>query len=236
MFSPVAESAVTKIMNLPSRPRFAIRFAKSRHTFRPAVALGLVLALFLPTLCLGVSAAENQSAPLVIEYDRHVFYRGENGDLVCREPTAIERGQLDKVRPKNLRQINHLSADAMALRSDTPDNAEDGLTIVLRATNQLKANAGAEEAFIRAATHWEDVITSPITIYVDVDYGSTVFGDPWPENVLASTGSPAITNATYSGVRNRLIQGANTPEKATIYNLLPANSVPTNTGPQLRYP
>ena len=214
------------------RPTFAIRLAPFTHSFRPAVALSLVLALFLTSLCLNVSA-QTKSAPPSIEYDHFVFYRDENGDMVCREATAAERSELEKIAPKNLRQINHLGEvgeEAMALRSTASENAEDGLTIVLRATDQLKATAGAEAAFIRAATAWENVVTSPLTIFLDVDYGPTNFGQNWPTGVLASTSSPSISNATYSTVRSRLISGANTPEKSTIYNLLPANSLPTDTG------
>ena len=217
-------------MKLPTRrPTFIIRFASLRDSFRPAVALSLVLALFVTSLCLSVSAQTLTKTPAG-DWDHFMVYQDENGDMVCREATAAERDELQKINPRNLRQINHLedAGDAMALRS-TEENAVDHLTIVLRATDQLKAIPGAEAAFIRAATQWENAVTSPITIYLDVDYGPKNFGQDFPSGVLASTSSPSFTQG-YTTVRNNLIAGANTPEKSNIYNLLPASSVPTDTG------
>ena len=219
-------------MNLLSRrPRFANRLASFSHSFRPTVALGLVLALFLSSLCLTVSAQTSSDAP-VIQYDHFVFYRDENGDMVCRDANDAERHELDKISPKNLRPINHIEDDGlMAMALQTPgENFNGGLRIHAEATDQLKATPGAEAALIRAATAWENVITSPITIYLDVDYGATNFGQTWPSGVLASTSSPSLTNASYPTVRNTLLAGANTAEKLNIYNLLPAGSVPTDTG------
>ena len=165
-------------MNLLSRrPRFANRLASFSHSFRPTVALGLVLALFLSSLCLTVSAQTSSDAP-VIQYDHFVFYRDENGDMVCRDANDAERHELDKISPKNLRPINHIEDDGlMAMALQTPgENFNGGLRIHAEATDQLKATPGAEAALIRAATAWENVITSPITIYLDVDYGATNFG------------------------------------------------------------
>jgi hypothetical protein len=215
-------------MNLLSRRPIFIRLTPIKHSFRPAVALSLVLALFFTSLSLTVSA-QTPSGPPTFEYDHFVFYRDDNGDMVCRDANDAERQVLDKVSPKNLHPINHLEEEAMALRSPG-ENFNGGLRIHAEGTEQLKSIPGAEAALLRAATAWENVITSPVTIYLDVDYGPTNFGQTWPSGVLASTASVALTNANYSTVRNNLIAGANTPEKSTIYNLLPTGSLPTDTG------
>ena len=217
-------------MYLPTRrPKFVISCIQYRDRFRPALALSLVLALFLPTLCLNV-AAQTPTETKSIEYDHFMIYEAENGDTVCRAATLAERIELEKIVPRNLQRINHtdFGAEAMAL-SAPGENAAGGLTIIMEATQQLKDNPAAEAAFIRAATAWENVVSSPITIYLDVDLGTTNFGSPWPTGVLGSTSSPSVS-ANYSTVRNNLIAGANTSEKLTIYNLLPTGSVPTDTG------
>ena len=49
------------------------------------------------------------------------------------------------------------------------------LDIILRPTAQLQANPEALAAFERAAATWENLITTEITVVVDVDYGTTRF-------------------------------------------------------------
>jgi hypothetical protein len=65
-----------------------------------------------------------------------------------------------------------------------------GLDIVLRATAQLQANPAAVAAFTNAAARLERVIRTPVTVTMDVDYGTTRFGTPFSgPNVLGSTSS-----------------------------------------------
>ncbi len=68
---------------------------------------------------------------------------------MCREATLVERRNLENIRPKNLRQINHLDTNAMV--EPQGDNGETHLTIILRATAQLDAAPNAKAAFLRAA-------------------------------------------------------------------------------------
>src|SRR6185369_11523373 len=67
---------------------------------------------------------------------------------------------------------------------------------------------------------------------VDVDFGATNFGDPWPANVLGATGSPSST-FSYQSVRTNLNAEATAEGNATkqaIFNALPATTVPTDLG------
>src|SRR5688572_13677136 len=189
---------------------------------RCILALGLVATMFLTSLIFTVSASP-PSDPTP-ENDHFLLYRGTDGDTVCREATLAEGLELDKIQPEDLRQINHINKDGSL------SAAADRLTIILRGTAALEANAPAKAAFVRAAAAWENVITSPVTIYLDVDYGPKNFGQDWPENVLGSTSSPSLSSVNYGVVRNNLIAGANTPAKLAVYNALPASSVPTDSG------
>ena len=85
-----------------------------------------------------------------------------------------------------------------------------GLTIILRATAQLDANPTAKQAFIAAAAKWEALIKDPITIAIDVDFGTTFFGTPFSEaNVLGATSSPQFFfSGNYPDVRQRLVNHA----------------------------
>ncbi|HEU4711828.1 MAG TPA: NF038122 family metalloprotease [Pyrinomonadaceae bacterium] len=196
--------------------------------YRTACALTLVLAIFLSSLGLTVSVqAQTSPASPEIEYDHFMIYQGDDGDTICREATPIEREQLEKVRPKNLRQINHTGMNALA--ESTSDNAGPNLTIILRATANLESAPLAKAAFIRAAANWEAVVNSPVTIYLDADYGSTNFGQAWGAGVLGSTSSPSMTSS-FSTVRSMLINGANGTPKQNVYNALPTGAVPTDVG------
>ncbi len=203
-----------------------------RFTARRTLAFALMAFVFLPSLSLSVSA-QTSSIPvdtLTIETDYFLLYRGDNGDTVCREANALERAELEAIRPRDLRQINHIDDFKQQGFTTQSHTGSPHLKIILRATANLEANAPAKAAFIRAAAAWENIITSPVTIYVDVDYGATNFGETWKDGVLGSTSSPSIINVNYNVVRNSLISGADTQAQLGVYNALPANSVPMDTG------
>jgi len=195
------------------------------YNSRRMLALALVVFVFLPTLTLTVSA--NAPADPPTEYEHFVVYQGADGNTTCREATTAEARELDKIKPVGLLPINHLNESPKPRlgAEDLPSH----LTIILNATAALDANAPAKAAFVRAAAAWENRINSPVTIYINVDYGPTNFGTTWPTGVLGSTSSPSLSYA-YTQVRNRLLAGANTPAKLAVYNALPASSIPIDTG------
>ena len=140
----------------------------------------------------------------------------------CRPMTTREKRELDFDRPRGALRV---LGDANAQRTQ-----QAGLKITLRGTTQLDNFPQAKAAFQAAAAKWEALIKTPITIVLDVDYGPTRFGSPYPSGVLGSTGSQTLPN-TYANVRNAL---RNTPAGAAqtaIYNALPATSLPTDLGP-----
>jgi hypothetical protein len=129
-----------------------------------------------------------------------------------------------------MRAINHL--DSVGKTREIQPSAAPNLTIVLRATQQLQQNGAATAAFTRAAKNWEDIIKSPVTVYLDVDYGATNFGQTWPSGVLGST-HPVSQSYPYQSVRTNLIAEANGEGNATkqaILNALPGTTVPTDLG------
>jgi hypothetical protein len=192
--------------------------------YRQILALGLVLIVFLPTLVITVSAY----APVdnTTDYDHFLIYADEKGDTVCREATDSEARELDKIKPAGLRPINHLDLIKSGLKAEA---LPQHLTIILRASANLQANAPAMAAFTRAAQAWENIITSPVTIYIDADVGPNNFGTPWDDGVLGATSSPSIS-VGYTTVRSTLNAIANTAAKQTVYNALPQSSVPIDSG------
>lgn len=192
------------------------------------LALALAVLILLPSFALTVAAQTPPSKSP--DNDYFMLYADPSGDTVCRTATAAERGELEKITPKNLRQINHLDDKSMGLSTEADNALPAHLTIILRATANLESNAAAKAAFVRAAAEWESIVTSPVTIYIDADFGPDNFGAPWGDNILGSTTAPSGIYS-YSFVRGNLLAGSNTATKTTVYNALPSSSVPVDTNP-----
>ncbi|HKN81930.1 MAG TPA: NF038122 family metalloprotease, partial [Pyrinomonadaceae bacterium] len=197
-----------------------------RFSARRAFALALMAIIFLPSFSIRVLAHDSSDTST----DNQVFllYRGPDGDIACREASAAERSQLEVPRPQGLRQINHIN-EAKAVGPGA-EALPSHLTIILRATANLQANAAAQAAFVRAATNWENLVSSPVTIYIDVDYGPNNFGQAWPAGVLGSTSSPPSAFAIYGPMRNSLIANSSSSTKSAVYAALPPSAVPTDLG------
>lgn len=159
-----------------------------------------------------------------------VRYQDETGNLGCRDATKEEAELLSERRilDQDMRQLNHL--ETLAENGISP-NADGGLKIILRGTPQLDGFPDAKNGFINAAARWEAIIKTPITIVVDVDYGTTRFGTPYPSGVIGSTrGQTLGANDIYNDIRDLLIATASNQQETSLYNSLPAGSLPTDLG------
>src|SRR5438128_1374703 len=200
--------------------------------FRDILTLGLAALLFFAPLSIQVRAQQPASGSKMPKTDQFIIHQNPDGEVVCREATIAERRERE-VNPKLLHQITHLESNSYL--QTTPLGVNDlpaHLTINLRGTAQLElpVNQAAKAAFIRAAQTWENQILSPVTIYIDVDFGTTDFGDPWGAGVLGATSSPSLVGVPYQSVRNNLIASASTANETIAYNALPNNTVPTDLG------
>jgi hypothetical protein len=145
--------------------------------------------------------------------------RYRDGGIACDDPTPEELGfVLTEVPESDLTIISPARKDA------------NGLTIVLRGTTQLNSFPAAQQGFVAAAARWQALIKSPITVIMDVDFGPTRFGEPYPDGVLGSTSSQIVGGSNnYNAIRSALVSKASPAEAATIA-ALPTGSVPTDIG------
>lgn len=152
-----------------------------------------------------------------------VLVEGTGGQVVCREATPEEMLWMKRRDP------------TLPLRVISPvrlNQQQAGLRLILRATPQLDRFPQAKAAFLRAAQTWERLIQTQITVVLDVDFGPTRFGEPFPPGVLGSTASQEIGGSTiYPNVQERLRSGATSSQEGTIYTALPPQRVPTDLGP-----
>jgi hypothetical protein len=146
------------------------------------------------------------------------------GQAVCLE-ASVEQTRSIKDRDPNLPLI-------MLTPDLDPSSAQrTGLRIILRGTSQLQSFPAAIEAFKRAAARWETLIQTPVTIVIDVDFGATLVGKPFDDDVVAETDAQVLGgNSLYPAVRADLISGPYSPEQTLLYGSLPAKAVPTDIG------
>ncbi len=204
---------------------------------RGSLALFLMLAMSLPY---GFNAAagsrmmpshpisnQSRSLPLPVP-ESHAFINYRNdGAVGCRDATEAEAQRLKRRASEPLHKISSPRQNSNL----TIETQSTGLQIVLRGTNQLENFPAAKAAFLAAAARWQAVIATPITVVVDVDFGSTWFGESYDTKVLGQTDSQLLGDSSiYSEVRDSLIGLALGDNRATIYNQLPLSRVPTDIG------
>jgi hypothetical protein len=161
---------------------------------------------------------------------------------VARERGFVmnERGDAAVCLPSGARMHRSVRAGAVPLHvigEDVRDAAAGGLNIVLRATEQLEAYPAAMAAFERAAAVWEARIANPITVYVDVDFGPLLFGQPFPGGfvAIAIPDDRVSDEGAYAELRRLLAAHADNAAEAALYAALPADSIPTDLGSTTRY-
>jgi hypothetical protein len=143
------------------------------------------------------------------------------GRAVCLEADAE---QAQNIRDRN---------PSVPLTPLVPDPLPDqqGLRIILRGTSQLRGFPLATEAFKRAAARWEAAIQTRVTIVIDVDFGTTLFGKSFAQDVVASSDAQTLSgNALYPAVRSGLISKAIAPQRASLLNSLPLETLSTDGG------
>lgn len=203
---------------------------------RRVVAMSAAAFLLVP--CVGAvtgaraqgrseAAVAIEEVPVPFELNRGNIYVMEGGRRVCRTADYVETQAMKRRAPgEELKVINGESLSKIRRRGN------GGLAIILRGTSQLDSFPSAKAALIRAAETWMELIRTPATVYFDVDFGPTRFGDPYPNGVLGSTDSNFPTTAsTWSGLRGRLLTKSNSTAETDLLNLLPSTSgVPTTEG------
>lgn len=167
-----------------------------------------------------IDAQNDLSWSLTAEPSYFIIQADDTGSS-CRDAT-----------PEESKYFNERSADlALSEIDELRVQADEGLHITLRATTQLDSFPAAKAAFLKAAAQWEQLIQSPISIVVDVDFGPTRFGQPYSEGVLGATGAQSLFNSVgYTTLRNRLIAGTSDPQKLALYSALRNPSITTDGG------
>ncbi|MBI4851228.1 MAG: hypothetical protein HY819_05320 [Acidobacteria bacterium] len=186
-------------------------------------------------LMLGQEPTQKKARTLkrVEKADSWIRYQAPDGTMVCREVTDEERAYFDDSISdrKDMKQLNHF--EEVIGTSRIRPNADGGLKVILRGTAQLDSFPIAKAGFVSAVARLEAIISSPITIVIDVDFGPQRFGRPYPAGVIGSTSSQELSGGDgfYEDMRQTLVDNANNAFETSVYNALPKDTLPTNLGP-----
>ncbi|MGA9773275.1 MAG: NF038122 family metalloprotease [Blastocatellia bacterium] len=190
--------------------------------------LMISLVSLLPTAgAASTSIRQSRTRPLPVP-ESHAFinYRTD-GRIGCREATEAEASALKR----RANQSMHVISPTRSVSTQSLSAESAGLQIVLRATGQLENFPTAKAAFLNAAATWQSLISTPITVIIDVDFGPTWFGESYDEDVLGQTDSQTLGDSSiYSDVRDSLVGLAASDEQAGLFNQLPQSAVPTDIG------
>ncbi|HEV7238221.1 MAG TPA: NF038122 family metalloprotease [Thermoanaerobaculia bacterium] len=151
--------------------------------------------------------------------------RNVNGNTVCYDASRVEALRINAPHRVPVKVFGEGSGRVRT-------NASAGLNIILRGTAQLDGNPAAKAAFERAADIWESRIADQINVYVDVDFGTTRFGEAFEENVIASAQSDYRGGGTgiYGEVRGLMAVRGHNANEIAVYNALPTANIPTDLG------
>lgn len=144
----------------------------------------------------------------------HVVTLGPNG-AECHQAE-------EQVMARRMGNAPASSVRRTAVTSTNPSGTTR-FKIILRATDQLLAQPEALLSFRRAAAQWERIIQSDVTTVIDVDYGPTRFGTPYPSaNTLGSTGSALrFTIFDPSSYIQRLVSQTSDDQLIELYRAVP---------------
>lgn len=203
----------------------------------------LVLLLGLPALFLSAPAGSAQSEELMTlrqwlqrqgampgpdqeaPGEGFVIVRQGNGTS-CRPMTMAEYEEQGIGRER--KGLSVISRPEARLQQVT----QQGFKITLRSTPQLDNFPAAKEAFLRAAARWESIISTPITVIIDVDYGPTRFGSPYSSSsVIGSTSNQTLGAPGLLGpLRTAWLLNAMNSQQTSIFTALPSSVVATDLG------
>jgi uncharacterized protein (TIGR03437 family) len=155
--------------------------------------------------------------------DALVTTRDSQG-ISCREMSGVEYRIFNAANREGA--VHPLSHEGRRLSGQT------GLKIILRGTSQLEQSPKAKAGFLRAAAMWENVIRDPITIVLDVDFGPSFLGQPYPDEYIGVTLlEQLMLRDGYEELRaDTLPAHATDPLQTAVYKALPAGSLPTDMG------
>ena len=184
--------------------------------------VSLLLTVSIGSL-LGAPTLSHTSAPFVVgeRAPARMYVMEEiDGRMACRLGTSEQANALaNRAEPV---QVIYPPSGSRSLAA--------GLQITLRGTSQLDSYPAAKAAFVRAAKIWEGRIANSLSVTIDVDFGPTIFGQPFEnEGILGGTLDSAYT-INYPGLRSLLLARADSAAETSLYNSLPVSTVPTNLG------
>jgi hypothetical protein len=188
-----------------------------------SVSLLAILFLQLPLLSQVARSETPDSEPHPIGQTGYV-YEERNGSISCRPVSVFETHYLKQVEGLRLREL---------ARGGLVPQAAGSINIVLRGTQQLDNFPSARQGFLTAVQTLTSRLQASraITVVIDVDFGQTFFGQPYPNERVVGLTRGQLLGVGYNTFRTALSASGMSSNEINLYQGLPLNSVPADIGP-----
>jgi hypothetical protein len=197
-------------------------YSSVREKSIPVVALIISVGLLAGASARPTHAARSTSIPAFhsVGARASVLYQSDAG-ISCRNATSEEVETLATAR----------ASQTLSVISPVRTHDQNGLSIILRSTAQLDSVPEARAAFTRVVAVWQSMISTPITIVIDADFGPTWFGQAYPQGIAGLTNPQLLVGTPiYPLMQQHLIDGASSAEERALYYSLPEIVVSTDLG------
>lgn len=179
----------------------------------------------------GLSSILFAQDPPAVEYVEFTQRVDAQGNVVCSQRT-LSQADMDRLLAASETSGLHIISETIGRRDKKgtllKGSAATGLDIILRGTAQLDGLPAAKQAFINAAATWEARLKNPVTIVMDVDYGTTRFGTAYGTGVLGSTSSAVFTLSSVSMKQFAESLRVRNPQFGDLYRNIP-DTLPNTT-------
>jgi hypothetical protein len=203
---------------------------KKHHIYRSKLILTIMLASLVAPGLLNFSRNDLSLANSFSWSDEvNLFRASEHASVLYQSDGAIRAR--NATAEETLLIADRDAAGPLQTISSYAPTAQTGLRIMLRATSQLESNPQAKAAFIRAASLWESLVRTPMTIILDIDYGPTCFGAQVESDVIGFTNPQLlIGDPIYLRFLSKLLDNASTEHELGLYYSMPQPTLPTDQG------
>lgn len=198
------------------------------------IGLLLCLALFVLSILIAPPfkhRAQSMESPPLNTTATHLFVTYQNGKgTATRQLAAEESADYHSTQQKAEQQslLHEISSRSASARETI--KARGGLFLRLQATPELEKSPQAKAALLRAAAKWESLILDQISVVVNVDFGTTYFGQPFQSPNVINVTNVQSARFIQFGLLVFLREKTLDDRTALILGALPDATLPTELG------
>ena len=168
-------------------------------------------------------AADQQKGEPEIETTKSVFVTSQSkGGVSTRELSKAEVARMPLPQEKSL---SGKSPITLSSKRSTPN--QNRFSFNLTTTSQLDAVPLAKAAVQRVLTKWAETFDNDLASSVNVDFGPTLFGNPFPSTDSVAVTTASLFSGDYSLLSDSLSAGTFNLQQRGLYESFPSGGFRT---------